>query len=135
LTNEPDALWKYTYKGIARGYRENVDEDLIGDIPYRSALTNWGFHNNFKMLDGGGGITSVTDKPTFKWQAIWDSHQEWIVFTELVVTEGIALEGGSFDGERQTDIWAVHVESGELVQISNAGDAHLPLWQPVPTRP
>ena len=137
LQDEADALWHYTYQGIALDYEVegNTNWDLVSDIAYRSALANWGFHNNFRGPTADGTVGSLTNTPTFKWQGMWDSDQVWVVFTELVVTEGVALQGGSFNGEWQTDIWALHVESGDLIQITNVGGARLPLRQPVPTRP
>lgn len=131
LQDEDEALWRYGYRGANIDYTSSTARDsaLVLDAAARSRLPNWGFHNNFWRRDAAGSSHRVTESESFKWLGAWSSDRSWLVFVDLVVTEGQVADE-CFSARRAVNLWILAPERGRVFQLTDGGDVETFAWQP-----
>lgn len=132
LVDESDALWRYGYRGPNIDYAEASasNSELILDQAARSAMINWGFHNNFWLRDAGGNTRRITNTSSFKWLGSWSPDLSWIAYADLIVSDGMALDE-VFDARRAVDLWLLQPQIGESIRLTDHGMLDTFAWQPL----
>ena len=136
LQDENDALWRYNYRSANIGDTAPaaINDDMVLDQAARSSLPNWGFHNNFWLRAATGSSQRLTESPSFKWLGAWSSDRSWLLFADLVLTEGAVtgdyVESRFFDARRAVNLWALAPERDRLLQLTTTGDVGTFAWQP-----
>ncbi len=136
LQDEDDALWRFGYQSANIDYAGATPKDpgLVLDVGARFSMPNWGFHNNFWRRDLVGDTRRITESDSFKWLSAWSPDHSWLVFADLIVTEGTATSE-YFDAKRSIDLWLLQPEQGKLVRLTDDGFVDTFGWQPLPPVP
>lgn len=132
LQDEDDALWRFEYPGINIEYESGTvsNQDLVLDPVARSQMPNWGFHNNFWLVEAVGVTRRLTERDSFKWLGAWSSDGVWLVYADLTVSEGV-VHGEFFDARHAVDIWLLQPQSSRSMQLTDHGMVNTFAWQPL----
>lgn len=133
LKDDPNVLYRYKYDGVNLSVDAKspdlVDRRLMTDMVRRAKLTNWGFHNNLWGANSDSSPRRITNTQSFKFQGMISADRAWILFVDIQVKNGGLREGRDFTGDLVSNLWAVRISDGKLVQITTSGDAKLGAWQ------